>query len=249
MPLLLLPDDLLISVIRHGKAHCLLRMESVCQTVRRLLRAKEANLWRSLAFTRFPALPSIVAELPKRVHDYRALYRMHHEMEQNAKRPSIEDYVLTVQLFSYDELLGVSSCNMCHLAHASDDCEARLEMPALWGAGKAPSYLAGQHSWSHEERSTWDYDRLRCRVIVTRATDLQPLQLFAAGQADGDINETWFARTRCPTHEQDPSQLSLHMYANLQDEQGIITINFELTESTDSCDTVLRYLVASAPWK
>jgi hypothetical protein len=142
----------------------------------------------------------------------------------------LSEYILTVQLFSYEDLIGTSS------KIASEfECEGgfafnmSLVMPALWGEGQAPNYLVGQNDWTDEQANEWDLDRLRCVVLATRASDMQPMVLYDGKQDHGDINETYFDTTLlpgCPVmmHEED-EQIHLDLQPWLLDEQGVIQLD------------------------
>ena len=130
-----LPDDLLL-VMGCGLAGSALAMEAVCGRYLSLLRG--SPLWKHWALDQFPVLRSILSaistERRRRAPDYRSLYRMHRDMEARRKvtqfekvgllylgpmappsppaalATSLDDYVLTVQIYSYDAVLASSSC-------------------------------------------------------------------------------------------------------------------------------------------
>ena len=135
-----LPDDLLLLLVcEHGGPECGLPLEAVSSRFLRLLRG--APLWKPWALARFPVLRSILgalpADSPRCAPDYRALYRVHRSLEARTKEmrfekvgllysaplawptpnppsepvTSLDDYVLTVQIFSYNQLLASSSCS------------------------------------------------------------------------------------------------------------------------------------------
>ena len=82
---------------------------------------------------------------------------------------SLDDYVLTVQIFSYDDVLASSSCAASGLfvkreTGSPSHAVAKLRMPALWSKQTTPGFLAGQPSWSTEQIGAWDMGRMTVRI-------------------------------------------------------------------------------------
>ena len=102
-----LPEELLIAVSGHYSAPSLLSLEATCRTWRDALKSDGGEaLWKQLALARFRVLRGIVALVPDRSHDYRALYRKHAALScppaplEPPNPSALEGYILTVQLFS-----------------------------------------------------------------------------------------------------------------------------------------------------
>ena len=96
---------------------------------------------------------------------------------------TLDDYVLTVQVFSYDEVIAASSCTAAGLFVSEDGFDVlRIHMPALWDEKTVPAFLVGQEDWGVEQHKAWDVKRLRLVVLATRVSDMQPLLLYEATQ-------------------------------------------------------------------
>tara|TARA_B100000795_G_scaffold253070_1_gene223046 strand:- start:567 stop:1676 length:1110 start_codon:yes stop_codon:yes gene_type:complete len=250
---LLLPDVLLVLVVQdHGDPESVLSMEATCKRYFRLLH--DAPLWAPWTLSRFPVVRSILgAAVPPGVPDYRALYRMHWQLELRASAiefetvdilysaplnatdsppaltTSLEDYVLTVQILSFDDVLASTSCSASSLfieteAGAPLPAVAKLRLPALWTKQTTPSFLAGQEEWSPEQMAAWDMTRMAARMLATRVSDLQPLLLYRGTQCAGSSNESYFNKTVLPSETDTHSYLAAAVH--LTDDEGEVELAF-----------------------
>ena len=222
-----LPDDLLLMVVREPQIA--LAMEAVCGRYLRLLRG--ATLWEPWALAKFPVLRSILGAIrldgPRCALDYRELYQLHRQLEVRRKgthfekvgllysaplatasppstlATSLDDYVLTVQIFSYDDVLASSSCAASGLfvkreVGAPSHAVAKLRLPALWSKQTTPGFLAGQTDWSSDQIGAWDMGRMTARILATRVSDMRPLLLYSGAQYTGSSNESYFTKVVLP---------------------------------------------------
>lgn len=262
---LMLPDDLLLMLIRHGGAETALSMEAVCGRYLRLLREMSAPLWQPWALTRFPVLRGILAAVPsvpgggpRRPPDFRALYRMHLELELRRKGArfekvgllysapvavtnptptptpaerggsTLDGFVLTVQIFSYDDVLASSSCAASGLTvkrepGSPSHAVAKLRMPSLWSKQTTPGFLAGQLSWTAEQIGAWDMGRMTAHILATRISDMQPLLLYSGEQYAGSSNESYFSKVVLPS-EEDEDHSCLAAAVHLTDDEGEVEL-------------------------
>ena len=249
---LLLPDDLLLMVIRdHGSPEHVLSMEAACKRHLRLLH--DAPFWAPWTIARFPVLRSILSAAPPCAPDYRALYRMHRQLEGRtstvkfetfdiqhssslsttgslpALKTSLEDYVLTTEILSYDDVLSSTSCAASDFVieredGASSPAVAKLYMPALWSKETTPAFLAGQMGWSPEQMAAWDMARMAARIFATRVSDLRPLLLYKGAQCAGSSNESYFNKTVLPNEYNERSGLAAAVH--LTDDEGAVELAF-----------------------
>jgi len=251
---LLLPDVLLVLVVQdHGDPESVLSMEATCKRHFRLLH--DAPIWAPWTLTRFPVARSILgAVVPPCVPDYRALYRMHWQLESResaiefetvdilysaplnatdsspALTTSLEDYILTIQILSFDDVLGSTSCSASSLFIETEAgaplprAVAKIRMPALWSKQTTPPFLAGQEDWSPEQMAAWDMSRMAARVLATRVSGLQPLLLYRGTQCAGSCNESYFNKTVLPSETDTHSYLAAAVH--LTDDEGEVELAF-----------------------
>jgi len=142
---------------------------------------------------------------------------------------SLEDYVLTVQILSFDDVLASTSCLASILfieteAGSPLPVVAKICMPALWSKQTTPPFLAGQEDWSPEQMAAWDMSRMVARMLATRVSDLQPLLLYRGTQCAGSSNESYFNKTVLPSETDTHSYLAAAVH--LTDDEGEVELAF-----------------------
>lgn len=274
---LLLPDVLLVLLVQdHGEPESVLSMEATCKRYFRLLH--DAPLWAPWTLARFPVVRSILGAVPPCTPDYRLLYRMHRRLELRtsavkfeaveilysaplnasdsppALPSSLKDYVLTVQIVSFDDVLASTSAAASSLFIEREvgvplPAVAKIRMPALWSKQTTPSFLAGQEDWSPEQMAAWDMTRMTARMLATRVSDLRPLLLYKGTQCAGSSNESYFNKTVLPSETDKHSCLAAAVH--LTDDEGEVELAFlrtvpVLPEHGEEGEPSCKYVLESA---
>ena len=103
--------------------------------------------------------------------------------------------------------------------------------------------------------SQWDAARLRVRAVVTRLSDLQPLELYESAQTHGDEILTSFGPETMPWLEPAGSTFGdMDLRVDLIDDVGVLHLQFLRINNDGNNEEirredVLRYLECLAPWR